>query len=66
MFIMARSPAEYADVVLWEIASEQAKDLGRTFWDQHGREVDVDARLYTDTDLRRLVWEKLLQLSEAD
>ena len=65
MFFMARSPAQYADVAVWEIANNEAQNLGRTFWDEHGQEKEVDTRVYTDANLRRGVWEKLLQLGEV-
>jgi hypothetical protein len=61
LFVAARSTAQYADVVIWEIASEESKILARTFWDQYGREVDVDKRVKTDPQLRMRVWENLLQ-----
>ncbi|KAL0954055.1 hypothetical protein HGRIS_005207 [Hohenbuehelia grisea] len=60
-----RTPAQYADIAVWEIAGTEAKSLTRTFWDQHGREVDVDERVKNDTQLRDAVWEKLLQLGDV-
>ena len=65
MFFMGRSPAQYADVAVWGIASEEAQTLGRTYLDEHGREREVDTRVYTDANLRQGVWEKLLQLGEV-
>ena len=59
---MTRSPEQYADVAIWEIASEDAKALDRTFWDEYGRGVDVDERVKTDSQLRVRVWDKLLEL----
>lgn len=58
----ASSPAQYADVAVWEIASEEGKGMARTFWDQYGREIEVDQRVKTDFQLREGVWENLLQL----
>ena len=65
IFFMARSPEQYANIALWGIASELAQSRGRTFLDQYGREKEVDARVYTDADLRQGVWKKLLQLGEV-
>ena len=59
---MARCSVQYADVAVWEIASEEARSLRRAFWDQYGREVAVDKRVQADSELRQLVWENLLQL----
>lgn len=63
--IIACSPAQYADIVLWEIASEEAKSMNRTFWDRYGREVIVNKRVNNDAQFRERVWEKLLQLGEV-
>jgi NAD(P)-dependent dehydrogenase (short-subunit alcohol dehydrogenase family) len=61
-FFFGRSPAQYANVAVWEIASEEARKLIRAFWDQYGREVDVDERVKADSQLRQRVWENLLHL----
>jgi hypothetical protein len=63
--IIACSPAQYADIVIWEIASEEARDMTRTFWDRYGREVVVDKRVSVDSQLQEQVWKKLLQLGEV-
>lgn len=62
--MIACSPAQYADIVIWEIASEEARNMDRTFWDRYGREVAVDKRVNNDAQLRVRVWKKLLQLGE--
>jgi hypothetical protein len=62
---VSRSPAQYADVVVWEIASDEGKSLTRAFWDQYGREVVVDERVKADSQLRESIWENMLQLSEV-
>jgi hypothetical protein len=64
LVLLARSPGKYADVAIWEIASEEAKRQARAFWDQYGGEVDVDDRVKTDSQLRERVWENLVQLGE--
>jgi hypothetical protein len=61
-FVAGSSPAQYADVAIWEIANEEAKSLDRVFWDQYGRDVDVDKRVKSDSELRLRVWENLLRL----
>ena len=63
--IIACSPAQYADIVIWEIASEEARKMNRTFWDRFGQEVFVDRRVKNDAELRERVWDKLLQLGEV-
>jgi hypothetical protein len=63
--IIACSPAQYANIVICEIASEEARNMDRTFWDRYGREVVVDKRVNSDVQLRERVWENLLQLGEV-
>jgi hypothetical protein len=60
--LVARSPAKYADVAVWEIVSEEAKNMKRAFWNQYGKEVHVDKRVKTDHRLREQVRENLIQL----
>jgi hypothetical protein len=60
--LVARSSVQYADVAVWEIASDEVRSLRRAFWDQYGREVTVDKHVQADSELRQLVWENLLQL----
>ena len=50
----ASSPAQYADVAVREIASEEGKGMARTFWDQYGREVGL-----TDTSKLILIFERV-------
>ena len=63
--LIACSPAQYADIIIWEIASEEARKMNRTFWDRYAREVVVDRRVDNDAQLRERVWEELLQLGEV-
>lgn len=60
----ARTPAQYADIVIWETASDEAKSLKRTFWNERGESVEVDQRVDGDDELRKAVWDNLLELSE--
>ncbi|KAL0954040.1 hypothetical protein HGRIS_005194 [Hohenbuehelia grisea] len=60
LLFFAQSAASYANVLVWQIGSDEAKALKRTYWDQYSREVDVDQRVWNDTQLREGVWEKLM------
>jgi len=62
--LFSRSPAQYADVAVWEIASEEAKVMKRAFWDQNGKEVEVDQRVWSDSQLREAIWAQLMRLSD--
>jgi hypothetical protein len=42
LFVASRSTAQYAEVAISQITSEESKSSARTFWDKYGRAVDVD------------------------
>ncbi|KAJ8481017.1 hypothetical protein ONZ45_g15451 [Pleurotus djamor] len=62
---IGKTPAQYADIVVYQIASDEGKALKRTFWDQYSKEVKVDKRILSDHELREKVWDALIKLGEA-
>ncbi|KAF7979927.1 hypothetical protein HWV62_40342 [Athelia sp. TMB] len=58
----AQAPADYADVAVWEAASEEWKTKDWTFCDYRGKEVKVDESVLVDDGLRVGVWDKLLEM----
>ncbi|KAF7980024.1 hypothetical protein HWV62_40144 [Athelia sp. TMB] len=57
-----RTTADYAEIAVWQIASDEWKTKGWAFFDQYARKVMVDERVLVDDKLRADVWNKMLEL----
>ncbi|KZP34341.1 NAD(P)-binding protein [Athelia psychrophila] len=64
--LFAQSPEAYADVAVWQHASDEWKARGWAFFNHKGREVTVDKRVTEEGDdgIRAAVWAKMLELSD--